>query len=304
MWRIVGLAAVLGLLWGSPSRADEPYRTFVPGQSSFLTVLPCQSTDLFNIVRNGTTTYTVPCSNVLDQYWNVTWVAGQSPAGGELLSNSTTALKIIQINGHINTALGAAGAVNVAAAPNGAKCIDGGNLSAGGSTSSMNANPTIYNNGVGSNNVQLSVTMTAVQAGSTLCLQTTGTAWGTGTSVGGMQIIVQPTTAITNCTIPGSAIGTANSGQSCTQITNPSDGNSVWTLCGTGTQQICRNGVVDPPTSAVTILVYCPSCVAGAAQSPTGMWQYGSGSWYYYASAPGTSWPGWTSTNYGANDPR
>jgi hypothetical protein len=76
-------------------------------------------------------------------------------------------------------------------------------------------------------------------------------------------------------------------------------------LCGTNTQQVCKNGVVDPSTGNATLLLYCPNCANARSYAGPGIYQLASGgAWYVLNSA---SWPagGNGYVNLGSNgDPR
>lgn len=225
------------------------------------------------------------------------WIPGVDPGGSSLVPYTDTALGILSIVGRVDAAMGAASTVAIVASAPGAKCSDGTSLTAGGGgPSTMNANDTTLAPQT------LGITTSTVQSLVKLCLKTTGFS-AASVGRGEMQVKVLPQAPVTNCTISSSTIGTGSLGSTCTQITDAN--NAVWTLCGTSNQQICKGGVVDPNTSGVTILLYCPNCAGAANYAGGGIYQFNGNNGAVWYALNTSSWPpagAWTFL--GPGDPR
>jgi hypothetical protein len=211
--------------------------------------------------------------------YSVGWVSAVNPNNALLVADLPTALTVTAIVGRPEAAVGSAATVSVAAAPNGSPCSGSTILHSG----SFNAN------GSPANNQSLTLTTTTIPAGASLCLQTTGgSAWNSGAGIATISVYAQPLgSTVTNCILSGSTIGSSST-QTCSQITDAAG--AVWTVSD---GQILRNGVVDPVTANVVLLLYYTGKI----------YQYNSHSWYEWNDAP--TWPagsaGWTVLN---GDPR
>ena len=106
------------------------------------------------------------------------WIAGVNPNNALdviMPANST----LVSIVGNVETATGSAATVSVNVAASGTACNAGTTVHSG----SFNAN------GTAATNQTLTLTTTAINSGSRLCLQTTGTtSWSSGSGIGGITV--------------------------------------------------------------------------------------------------------------------
>ena len=112
------------------------------------------------------------------------WVAGGNPNNAVLVADLPYAITLTSITARIETAVGATAAVTVWSAPNGTACGSGTNL---GGLTSINAN------GTAATNQNLTLATTSVAAGSSICLQSTGSGWATGSGAGSITVRGNPT---------------------------------------------------------------------------------------------------------------
>lgn len=207
------------------------------------------------------------------------WSAGVNPNSQPVVTNLPNAISISAISGRIEAGVGQAATVAVAAAPVNTSCAHATSLSAGGGTPSLNANISPI-----AGNQNISVTTATVPSLASLCLQTTGFS-GSSTGIGTITVYATQASTVTSCTLAGSALGTNNGGQTCTSfiaaITGDSGGSATWTLCGTNTQQICRNGTVDSVTGSVVVLLFWQG----------NLYQFNGTNWYIWNTVGFPTWP-------------
>jgi hypothetical protein len=110
------------------------------------------------------------------------WVATINPNNAVVVTVGQDST-ITGIVGRVETAVGSAATVSVYKAPSGTACSAGTVLHSG----SFNAN------GTAATNQTLSVTVSTLAAGDSICYQTTGTDWTTGAGIGTITIYFAPT---------------------------------------------------------------------------------------------------------------
>lgn len=107
------------------------------------------------------------------------WIGGVNP-NKAIIANIRTASTVQAIVGRVDDAVGTAATVSVYKSPTGTSCAGGTVLHSG----SLDAN------GTADTNQTLTVTTSAVGAGSEICLVTTGAGWVAGSGIGGVTVFI------------------------------------------------------------------------------------------------------------------
>ncbi len=110
------------------------------------------------------------------------WIAGQNPNNATVFTNLSGGAYTVQaIVGRVEIAEGATATITVNSAASGTLCSGGTAIS-----TSFNAN------GSAANNQTVTSGTPTIANGSSICLQTTGSSWGTGSAVGGITVFLKP----------------------------------------------------------------------------------------------------------------
>ena len=110
------------------------------------------------------------------------WVAGQNPNNATVFTNLSGGAYTVQaIVGRVEVAEGATATITVNSAASGTLCSGGTAIS-----TSFNAN------GSAANNQTITSGTPTISNGSSICLQTTGSSWGTGSAIGGITVFLKP----------------------------------------------------------------------------------------------------------------
>ena len=118
--------------------------------------------------------------NTVSRELPVGWIATANPNNATVFT-AKAASTVTSIVGRVETATGSAATITVNKAASGTACSAGTALHSG----SFNAN------GTAATNQTLTLTTTALSAGDSVCLQTTGTtAWTSGTGIGGLSVSI------------------------------------------------------------------------------------------------------------------